>query len=84
MFPDIALLTSGLGILQKMLSMRVLLLLNILIGRKIWGCNELEARSSRKVLTYSDVSKFNRSMLKSPRRIIALLTSLGRLSNKGL
>ena len=68
MFPDIALLTSGFGILQKILSIRVLLLLDILVGRRIWGCNELDARSSRKVLTYSDVSKFNRSVLKLPRR----------------
>ena len=84
MFPDIALLTSGFGILQKSLSIRVLLLLNILVGRRIWGCNELDARSSRNVLTCSDVSKFNRSMLKSPRRKIVSLASLDRLSNKGL
>ena len=83
MFPDIALLTSGFGILQK-ISVRVLLLLNILVGRRIWGCNELDARSSRKVLTCSDLSKFSRSMLKSPRRAIVLLASLDRLSNNGL
>ena len=83
MFPDIALLTSGFGILQK-ISVRVLLLLNILVGRRIWGCNELDARSSRKVLTCSDLSKFSRSMLKSPRRTIVLLASLDRLSNNGL
>ena len=82
MFPDIALLTNGLGILQKILSIRVLLLLDILVGRRIWSCNELDARSFRKVLTCSDVSKFNRLMLKSPRRTIALLVSLDRLSNK--
>ena len=61
MFPDIALLTSGFGILQKILSFRVLLLLDILVGRRIWGCNELDTRSFRKALTYFDVSKFNRS-----------------------
>ena len=33
MFPDIALLTSGFGILQKILSIRVLLLLDVLVGR---------------------------------------------------
>ena len=33
MFPDIALVTSEFGILQKMLSIRVLLLLDILVGR---------------------------------------------------
>ena len=82
MFPDIALLTNGLGILQKILSIRVLLLLDILVGRRIWSCNELDARSFRKVLTFSDVSKFNRLMLKSPRRTTALLVSLDRLSNK--
>ena len=64
MFPDIALLTSVFGILQKILSIRVLLLLDILVGRRIWGCNELDARSSRKVLTYSDVSKFKVKNLK--------------------
>ena len=53
MFPDIALVTSGFGILQKRLSIRVLLLLNILVGRRIWGCNELDARSSRNVLTWA-------------------------------
>ena len=83
-FPDIAFLTSRLGILQKILSIRVLLLLDIQVGRRIWGCNELEARSSRKVLTCSDVSKFNRSMLKLPRRTMVLLAFLDRLSNKGL
>ena len=57
MFPDIAFLTSGLGILQK-ISIRVLLL-DVLVGRRIWGCNELDTRSSRNVLTCSDVSKFN-------------------------
>ena len=80
MFPDIALLTSGLGILQKVLSIRVLLFLDIMVGRTIWYCTELEDRSSRKVLTCSDVSKFNRSMLKSPRRAIVLLASLDYLS----
>ena len=84
MFPEIALLTSGLGILQKILSIRVLLLLDTLVGRRIWGCNELEAKLSRKVLACSDVSKLNRSILKSPRRTIVLLASLDRLSNKGL
>ena len=84
MFPDIALLTSVFGILQKILSIRVLLLLDILVGRRIWGRNELDARSSRKLLTYSDVSKFDRSMLKSPRRRTVLLVSLERLSNSGL
>ena len=77
-------LTSGFGILQKILSIRVFLLLDILVGRRIWRCNKLNARSSRKVLTYSNVSKFNRSMLNSPRRTIALLASLDRLSNNGL
>ena len=55
MFPDFALLTSGFGILQKILSIRVLLLLGSLVGRRIWSCYELDARSSRKVLTYSDL-----------------------------
>ena len=72
MFPNIALLASKFGILQKIISIRFLLLLDILVGRIIWGCNELDARSSWKVLTCSDVSKFNRSMLKSPRRTIVL------------
>ena len=55
MFPDIALLTNGFGILQKT-SIRVLLLLDILVGRRIWCCSKLEARSFRKVLACSDVS----------------------------
>ena len=57
MFPDIAFLTSKLGTLQKILSIRVLLFLDILVGRRIWDCNELDARSSEKVLSFSDVSK---------------------------
>ena len=44
--PDIAFLTSGVGILQKLLSVRVLMLLDILVGKKIYDCNELEAMSS--------------------------------------
>ena len=83
-FPGIARLASGFGILQKILSIRVLLLLDILVGRRIWGYNKLDATSSRKVLACSDVSKFNRSMLKLPRRATVLLDSLERLSNKGL
>ena len=63
MFPGVALLTSGFGILHKLLSIRVWLLLDILVGRRMWACNELDARSSRTVLIYSDVSKLNRSML---------------------
>ena len=55
MFPDIAFLTSKLGTLQK-ISIRVLLFLDILVGRRIWDCNELDARSSKKVLPFSDVS----------------------------
>ena len=35
MFPEIALLTSWFGTLQKILSIRVLLLLDILVGRRI-------------------------------------------------
>ena len=72
MFPD---MTSRFGILQKILLVRILLLLNILVGRRIWGCNELDDRSSRKVLTCSDVSNFNRSIFMSPSRAIALLAS---------
>ena len=70
MFPDIELLTSGLGILQKILSIRVLLLLDILVGRRFWSCYKLEARSSTKLLTCSYGSKFNRSISKSPRTAI--------------
>ena len=51
-----------------------------MVGRKISGCNKLDARSSRKLLTYSDVSKFSRSILKSPRRTIVLLASLDYLT----
>ena len=73
MFPDIALLTSGFGILKIILSIRVLLLLDILVGRRNWGCNKIDARLSRKVLTCSGVSKINMLMLKSPSRTIVLL-----------
>ena len=48
MFPGITLLTSGFGILQKILSIRILPLVDILVGRRIWGCNELDAGSSEK------------------------------------
>ena len=81
MFPDMVLLTSGFDVLQKILSGRVLLLLDIAVGRRIWGCNELDTRSSTKVPTCSDESKFNRSVLKSLRRTIVLLASLDRLCN---
>ena len=84
MFSDIVLLTSGLGILQKILLIRVLMLLDILVCRRIWGCNKLGTRSSRKVLTCSDVSKFNMPVLKSLRRTIVLLVFWDRLSIKGL
>ena len=62
MFPDFAVLTSGVDIFQKILSIRVLLFLDILVDSGIWGCNKLEARSSKKLLTYSDASKFNKSV----------------------
>ena len=83
---DIAFLTSGVGILQKLLSVRVLMLLDILVGKKIYDCNELEAMSSssKQVLTSSDVLKLNRPMLKWPRTAIALalLDSLEELTRK--
>ena len=86
MFPNIAVLIIEVGILQRILSVTVLLFLDILVGKRTWGCNKLEASSSRKLLTCSDVdvSKFSKSMLKSPKRTIVLLTSLDRLPNKGL
>ena len=62
MFPDIAVLTSGVDIFQKILSIRVLLFLDILVDSGIWGCNKLEARSSKKLLTCSDASKLNKSV----------------------
>ena len=36
------------GLVRYKKYIRVLLLLDILIGRRIWCCTELEARSSRK------------------------------------
>ena len=45
-FPNVAVLTSEFGVLQNILSVRVLLLLLILVDRKIWVCNGLEAISS--------------------------------------
>ena len=83
-FPDIVLLISGFSKLQKILSIRVSLFLDILLGKRIWSCNELEFRSYRKVMSCSDVSKFNRSMLKSPRRTIILSALSERLSSKRL
>ena len=56
-FPEISVLITGFAILQNILP--ILLLLHILIGRRICGCTELEARSSRKVLKCSDISIFN-------------------------
>ena len=58
--------------------------LDILVSRRIWDCNKLETRSSRKVLKCTEVSKFNRAILKSPKRTIFLLADLDRSSNKRL
>ena len=49
MFPKIAVLTTGLGVLQNTLSITVLIFLRTQVGIKISGRGELEARSSRKV-----------------------------------
>ena len=51
MFPEIAVLTNGLGVLQNILSISVLLFLQTLVGRRTWVWRELEARLSRKVVT---------------------------------
>ena len=58
MFPDVAVLTSGVGILQKILSIRVLLFLDILVGRRIRGCNKFQAYHPEKywyILMYQDL-----------------------------
>ena len=81
MFPEIEILTNELCILQNISPIRVL---QTLVGKRIWGCSELDARSLRKVLIWFDISKFKRSMLKSPRRTIFLLASLNKLSKKEL
>ena len=59
MLPEIAFLTSDLVYIINLLSIKVLLFLQTLVGRRIWDCSELEARSSRKVFPWSDVSNFN-------------------------
>ena len=71
-FPEIAVLTNVISILQNTLSISVLLL-QTLVGTRIYRRRELEARSSRKVFKSSDVSKFKRSILKSSRSIIVLV-----------
>ena len=70
-------------IFQKILSIEILLSLDTQFVIRIWGCNKLETRSPRKVLTCSVVSKLNMSVLNSGRRTIVLLDSLDRISNKG-
>ena len=44
MFPEIAVLTNGFGILQNILLISVLLFLQTLVGRRTWGWGELEAK----------------------------------------
>ena len=63
MFPEIVVLTSRLSISQNL---------------KFWNWRELEARSSRKVFLWSDVSKFRRSVLKLPRDTIVFFVSLDK------
>ena len=49
-FPEIMVLTNGLGILQNIL---LLLLLQTLVGRRIWGWTELSSRNYQEIIKKS-------------------------------
>ena len=57
--------------------------LEILVGKNIRGNKKLELRVSMKLFIESEISYFNESMLKSPRRKILLEDSFCNFSNKG-
>ena len=56
--------------------------LEILVGKNIIGDKKLELRVSIKLFIESEISYFNKPMLKSPRRKILLEDSFGNFSNK--
>ena len=67
---------------EKILSINVDVL-EILVGKNIRGNKKLELRVSIKLFTESEISYFNKSILKSPRRKIILDDSFCNFSNKG-
>ena len=67
---------------EKILSINVDVL-EILVGKNIRGNKKLELRVSIKLFTESEISCFNKSMLKSPRRKTLLDDSFCNFSSKG-
>ena len=57
--------------------------LEILVGKNIRGNKKLELRVSIKLFTESEISYFNKSMLKSPRKKTVLDDSFCNFSSKG-
>ena len=66
---------------EKILSINVDVL-EILSGKNIRGYKKLELRVSIKLFTESEISYFNKSMLKSPRRKILFDDSFCNFSSK--
>ena len=58
-------------------------ILKILVGKNIRGNKKLELRVSIKLFIESEISYFNKPILKSPRRKIILDDSFCNFSNKG-
>ena len=67
---------------EKILSIKVEVL-EILVGKNIRGNKKLQPRVSIKLFTKSEISCFNKSMLKSPRRKTLLDGSFYNFSSKG-
>ena len=70
-------------ILENILSMRLLEWLVNLVGCKIYSINEFEAKESKNILVGWWSLKFNKLILKSPRKKTCLF-SLDSLSRRGL
>ena len=66
---------------EKILSINIDVL-EILVGKNITGNKKLELSVSIKLFNESEISYFNKSMLKSPRRKILLEDSFSNFSNK--
>ena len=67
---------------EKILSIKVDVL-ETLVGKNIRGNKKLELTVSIKLFTESEISYFNKSMLKSPRRKTLLDDSFCNFSSKG-
>ena len=67
---------------EKILSIKVDVL-EILVGKNIRGNKKLELRVSIKLFTESEISYFNKSMLKSTRRKTLLDDAFCNFSSKG-